>query len=330
MASENTDQDYLVALRAARAALAKGRRVEARRLARRAAQIAPSKEEPWLFLAAVSEPRAGLAYVARALEINPNSRTARKAIRWVMQRLSPQERTQAVREAQLPDELVYQLAPWESLASRRLLSTRVFLSALLLTVGIGIWLVNQPADAQQPQVASVPLAKASFTPTPTKTPTATLTPTPTMTPTMTPTSTPTTTPTRRPSVSWTYSLDPQELASEGRWIDVDVTAQQVTAYVGDTAVRQFTVSTGTRAHPTVLGQFRIYARYRAAPMSGPGYYLPGVPFVMYFYKGYSLHGTYWHDNFGTPMSHGCVNMRTPEAEWLYDFASFGTLVNIHP
>lgn len=329
-ARDGTDRDYLAVLKAARTALAKGKRAKARRLAQRAARIAPSKEGPWLFLAALSEPRAGLAYVARALEINPDNPTAHKALRWTMRRLSPQERKEAVREAQLPDNLVYKIAPWESLALRRLLSARVFLSAVVLTLGVGIWLGNQPADAQQPQVASVPFAKASFTPTPTNTATATLTPTPTVTPTMTATATPTTTPTRRPNVSWTYSLDPRELAEEGRWIDVNVTTQEVTAYVGASSIRQFTVSTGTRAHPTVTGQFRVYAKYRAAPMSGPGYYLPGVPFILYFYKGYSLHGTYWHDNFGTPMSHGCVNMRTPEAEWLYDFASLGTLVNVHP
>ncbi len=327
---DSADQDYLTALKGARAALAKGKRAEARKLAQRAAELAPSKEGPWLFLAAVSEPQAGLAYVARALEINPKNPTARKALRWIIRRLSPQEREEAVREARLPDKLVYEIAPWEALALRRLLSARVFLSALILAVGVGIWLGNQPADAQQPQVASVPFAKASFTPTPTNTPTATLTPTPTITPTATSTATPTTTPTIRPYVSWTYSLDPEELADEGRWIDVDISKQEVTAYVGATPVRSFIVSTGTRAHPTVLGQFRVYVKYRAAPMSGPGYYLPGVPFILYFYKGYSLHGTYWHDNFGTPMSHGCINMRTPEAEWMFNFASLGTLVNIHP
>lgn len=47
-------------------------------------------------------------------------------------------------------------------------------------------------------------------------------------------------------------------------------------------------------------------------MTGPGYDLPNVPYTMYFYQGYGLHGTYWHNNFGTPMSHGCVNMPTPE------------------
>jgi lipoprotein-anchoring transpeptidase ErfK/SrfK len=49
---------------------------------------------------------------------------------------------------------------------------------------------------------------------------------------------------------------------------------------------------------------------------------------MYFYKGYGIHGTYWHNNFGVPMSHGCVNMRTSDAGWLYYWASEGTLVHV--
>jgi lipoprotein-anchoring transpeptidase ErfK/SrfK len=64
-------------------------------------------------------------------------------------------------------------------------------------------------------------------------------------------------------------------------------------------------------------------------MVGPGYDLPNVPYVMYFYQGYGLHGTYWHHNFGHPMSHGCVNFKTEDAGWLYNWASVGTLVNIH-
>jgi lipoprotein-anchoring transpeptidase ErfK/SrfK len=51
---------------------------------------------------------------------------------------------------------------------------------------------------------------------------------------------------------------------------------------------------------------------------------------MYFYQGYALHGTYWHNNFGTPMSHGCVNMPTPEAEWAFNWASIGTPVIVQP
>ena len=51
--------------------------------------------------------------------------------------------------------------------------------------------------------------------------------------------------------------------------------------------------------------------------------------MMYFYKDYGIHGTYWHNNFGTPMSHGCVNLTIPDAEWLYNWASYGTTVKVH-
>jgi lipoprotein-anchoring transpeptidase ErfK/SrfK len=325
-----SSDDYPAIVKAIRVALARGDRAKARRLARLAVKLAPRREGAWLFLAAVSEPRAGLAYVARALEINPRSRPAREAIRWIMRRLPPREREKAFRAARLPDELARKLAPLEALTLRRLLSTRVLMSAMILVVATGVWFSNKPADARQPQVASAPLIKTTFTPTPTSTSTPTPTSTPTSTPTPTATPTQTTIPTRVSAVSWSYSLDPHELAHEGRWIDVDVTTQRVTAYEGATAVKKFVVSTGTRVHPTVIGQFRIYIKLRLTSMSGPGYYLPGVPYTMYFYKGYSLHGTYWHSNFGTPMSHGCVNMQTPDANWLFNFASVGTLVNVHP
>lgn len=114
-----------------------------------------------------------------------------------------------------------------------------------------------------------------------------------------------------------------------RWIDVNLTTQSVYAYEGDTVVNSFIVSTGTWQHPTVTGQYKIYVKFTAANMSGPGYFLPNVPYVMYFYKGYGLHGTYWHHNFGTPMSHGCVNLETSNAQWLFNWASVGTVVNVH-
>lgn len=117
--------------------------------------------------------------------------------------------------------------------------------------------------------------------------------------------------------------------ADGRWIDVDLSAQRLTAYQGSTAVRSTLVSTGLPATPTPTGQFRVYVKYASTTMSGPGYYLPNVPYTMYFYRGYGIHGTYWHSNFGHPMSHGCINLPTPEAEWLYYWASVGTLVNIH-
>ena len=114
-----------------------------------------------------------------------------------------------------------------------------------------------------------------------------------------------------------------------RWIDVDLTHQMTYAYEGNTIVNSFLVSTGTWQYPTVTGQYHIYVKYRYTDMSGPGYYLPNVPYTMYFYEGYALHGTYWHSNFGHPMSHGCVNLSIPDAGWLYNWASVGTLVNVH-
>jgi lipoprotein-anchoring transpeptidase ErfK/SrfK len=114
-----------------------------------------------------------------------------------------------------------------------------------------------------------------------------------------------------------------------RWIEVNLTQQRVYAWEGDVLMNSFLVSTGTWAHPTVTGTFSIWNKTRIQDMSGPGYYLPDVPFVMYFYKDYGFHGTYWHHNFGTPMSHGCVNLTIPDSEWLYNWASYGTTVKVH-
>ena len=101
------------------------------------------------------------------------------------------------------------------------------------------------------------------------------------------------------------------------------------AYKGNELIASFVVSTGTSEHPTVTGEYRIYVKYRYTDMRGADYFLPDVPYTMYFYRGYGIHGTYWHNNFGTPMSHGCVNMQTSDAAWIYDFARIGTLVNVH-
>jgi lipoprotein-anchoring transpeptidase ErfK/SrfK len=118
-----------------------------------------------------------------------------------------------------------------------------------------------------------------------------------------------------------------------KWIDVNLSKQTLTAYVGNTPVYRAVVSTGTRKYPTVVGTFRVYVKLRTDRMTGgrgADYYdLPNVPYVMYFYRGYGIHGTYWHNNFGTPMSHGCVNLRTGDARWLYNWATVGTKVVTH-
>ena len=95
------------------------------------------------------------------------------------------------------------------------------------------------------------------------------------------------------------------------------------------------VSTGIPRYPTVVGRFRVWGRFRYDDMRGPDpeaedyYELQDVPHVMYFYRSYGLHGTYWHENFGQPMSHGCVNLSLGDAEWLYGWAPENMLVVIH-
>lgn len=121
---------------------------------------------------------------------------------------------------------------------------------------------------------------------------------------------------------------PAPIRGVGREVIIDLSDQRAYAYENGVLVRNVIVSTGLPATPTVLGDFTIQRKYSAQTMTGPGYYLPDVPYVAYFYAGYALHGTYWHNNFGQPMSHGCVNLPTPEAEWFYNFVDIGTPIHV--
>lgn len=122
-------------------------------------------------------------------------------------------------------------------------------------------------------------------------------------------------------------LTPIELPETAdRWIRVDLSEQLVIAYEGPIAVRGFVVSTGLPGTPTVTGTFRIRTKVRSQTMTGGSpalgtyYNLDNVEWVQYFYADYGLHGTYWHNNFGHPMSHGCINMTNADAKWLFDWA----------
>jgi LysM repeat protein len=118
-----------------------------------------------------------------------------------------------------------------------------------------------------------------------------------------------------------------------KWVDVNISTQLMTAYEGQTPVFSAKASTGIPRHPTVEGTYRIYAKYRSVKMEGGQgaeyYYIPNVPYTMYFYSGYALHGAYWHNNFGHPMSHGCVNLPVDAAKWMFDWAPIGTMVVTH-
>ena len=121
-------------------------------------------------------------------------------------------------------------------------------------------------------------------------------------------------------------------SNSNKRIEIDLTNQRLYAYEGDNKVYEFLVSTGKWGR-TPTGKFHIWIKLRYTLMSGGSqalgtyYYLPNVPYTMYFYndqvpqyRGYGIHGTYWHNNFGHPMSHGCINMKTEEVEQLYNWA----------
>ena len=244
------------------------------------------------------------------------------------------------------------LLPW-------IIAICVFCLGITIWAGLANnWLVLAESDIPLPVPAFlVPTSTPTVTNTPTLTPTATSTNTPTPTPTFTPTPTQTFTPsptfTNTPTVTDTpvpptettipvieitpISEAEQPVYESGNinysfddfWIDVNLSQQMAYAYDGENLLASFVVSTGTWEYPTLTGTYSIYVMYRYADMTGPGYYLTNVPYVMYYYKGYGLHGTYWHSNFGVPMSHGCINFSIPDAAWVYERASVGTVVNIH-
>jgi len=111
-----------------------------------------------------------------------------------------------------------------------------------------------------------------------------------------------------------------------KWIEVDLSDQTLRAWQGGEKYLETLVSTG-KWNKTPIGEFRIWSKFKYIKMSGGSkekgtyYYLPNVPFTMFFYKDFGIHGTYWHNSFGVPMSHGCINMPTPMAEKLFYWAT---------
>ncbi len=336
-----TNQTTPQLISSAKAALRSGDRVTARRLAQKALMEAPDAFEGWLLLGRLSAPRASLAYIQKAYALAPDNKQVRTALEKAKRHL---DETVAISvdhdhaSSGLARAATFQIAPLVSIERQSpvwlwTLAVIVVISMLILTLGFYPFEQVRAAENAGP-LSYDQLAKPSLTPTATNTPTPTFTPTPTNTPTATPTATLTSTPTPTPTATATplptqAPVQPGEIGDGEKWIDIDLSSQQLFAYEGQTVLRAFVVSTGTWQHPTPVGRFYVWIKLVSTDMSGPGYYLPDVPYTMYFYKGYGIHGTYWHNNFGTPMSHGCVNMRTEEAAWLFNWAYVGILVNVH-
>ncbi|MBI5285892.1 MAG: L,D-transpeptidase [Chloroflexi bacterium] len=186
-------------------------------------------------------------------------------------------------------------------------------------------------------VFAAPTATPTATPTPTftATPTATSTFTPTATATPTPLPTATPIPIVRPAPP---PIPGPEVAGE-RWVDVDIDRQTATAMIGERALYTALVTTGKDGWETPRGTFKVLFRIpdetmTSASIGADDYYvLEHVLYTQYFTsQGHALHLNYWRDEsyFGrTRSSHGCVGMRMADAEFFWNFATFGTRVTIH-
>lgn len=111
-----------------------------------------------------------------------------------------------------------------------------------------------------------------------------------------------------------------------RWIQIDLKKQRLIAWDGKTPVHAVVISTGKDATPTLPGVFKIQSKHEKARMRGDDYDIPDVPYVMFYEGSYAIHGAYWHRSFGTPVSHGCVNVAVDHARWLFNWATVGTSV----
>lgn len=150
-----------------------------------------------------------------------------------------------------------------------------------------------------------------------------------------------------------------DITLEQKRIEVHLGKQILQAFENDQQILETRIASGittiqsdpkSLSTQTPAGTFRILSKYPSKHMgngslfaSPEDYELPGVPWTCFFHEaGYALHGTYWHDNFGTPMSRGCINMRIDEARWLFRWVrplhkndrtytpGYGTLVEIKP
>jgi hypothetical protein len=125
---------------------------------------------------------------------------------------------------------------------------------------------------------------------------------------------------------------PDEVRGRERWIDVELVSQVVTAYEGTVPVFTTLASTGTgkadELTATPMGAYRIWVKLRTSDMDNLEdiearryYAIQDVPWVLFFKRGFGLHGAFWHDSFGHVRSHGCVNLTPLDAERLFDWSS---------
>ena len=116
---------------------------------------------------------------------------------------------------------------------------------------------------------------------------------------------------------------PAGIPSGAKWVHVNLWEQTLTAYEGDRPVYATLISSGKRDFQTHPGLYQVVEKMTYSDMHGDDvepYVVDRVPYVLYFNKNEALHGTYWHDHFGAPASHGCVNLSMSDARWLFEWA----------
>lgn len=118
--------------------------------------------------------------------------------------------------------------------------------------------------------------------------------------------------------------------SSKRWIEVNLSTQRLIAWEGNKPVYAVIISTGKKSTPTIPGIFAIQSKRRIDRMRGADYDIDDVPYAQYYSGGYAIHGAYWHQRFGTPVSHGCINLAVDHAKWLFEWSAVNTPVIIHP
>lgn len=334
----------------------------ARPLLREAARRAPDDPRPWLLLAGVAEtPRERRTYLAQARRLDATAPPTPAVSPRPRRHAAPRARARRGLWGGVALILMLVIAAgaaftfhpdgralWGNLVGRVAALPGPEAMPAVPVVGLG----DLPGESMATTIVStVEVIASAVVPPPTEPPvfptkgvvpggqplptwTPTSEATPTLAPTMTPSPTPepTATPESIPLSIGAPAARPAGVGDGERWINVNLSTQTLVAYEGDAPVYEAFISSGLPQWPTVTGQFRTYMKYESQTMNGYllgyDYYLPDVPYVMYFYEDYAIHGTYWHNNFGTPMSHGCVNVSTPDAGWLFNWAPVGTLVNV--
>ena len=119
------------------------------------------------------------------------------------------------------------------------------------------------------------------------------------------------------------------------WIEVSLAEQMLYLYQGYEIRYAYRVSTGRPgawnriSMATRKGVYRMYSLYKRYPMWGRDWYCLDVPYAMFFHGEFAIHAAYWHNDFGTPVSHGCVNMSEEDAKEVYELSHRGTVVWVH-